>query len=558
MIVPCGRPGLKFPHASFILLSILMAAGAALGQPEQQPGKISGTVIGLNGKRLSNASVILSSPDSDATLTRALTDADGRYTFVNLKYGTYALAATMMGYKQAEPKRINVVSASEIVDFTLTPLAEAGAADISRPGNIETAERKPPVFSPAGIQGTIAPSGYSTGLSQEETSQVMDRVGDLDLEVLSAFAPPQSPTDCGDEPRLLAAVHANPEGFAPNHALGIFYFGQGDFIQSIDYLKRAHAAMPADTDNSRALALALMGAGQSSDAASFLERITRETSEEPILLRLLAIAYEASGNSQKAVAEYRRAASQDLGAENLFDCGIGLIGLGAADEAATLFTSATNAHPDSAKLWMGLGIAQDLQKHQTEAIRSLLRAINVDPENLSPYSFLAGLSGVSPETDTQIRNALAGLVVARPESAMAHYDYAIALWKQRVISPGAATAAEIESQLRLALTKDPKMTRAHFLLGLLYADSGNYENAATELRQTVQADPGNAQAHYRLAQVYKRDRQDELASKEIAEFKALHGNPASDENGPEADLRKLAPQLSRQMPQAKPCQRESR
>jgi tetratricopeptide (TPR) repeat protein len=207
---------------------------------------------------------------------------------------------------------------------------------------------------------------------------------------------------------------------------------------------------------------------------------------------------------------------------------------------------------------MGLGIAQDLQKHQTEAIRSLLRAINVDPENLSPYSFLAGLSGVSPETDTQIRNALAGLVVARPESAMAHYDYALALWKQRVISPGAATAAEIESQLRLALTKDPKMTRAHFLLGLLYADSGNYENAATELRQTVQADPGNAQAHYRLAQVYKRDRQDELAKKEIAEFMALHGNPASDENSPEADLRKLAPQLSRQMPEAKPCQRESR
>lgn len=557
MIVPSGKPGLGFPHTSFILLGILIT-GTAFGQPEQQPGEISGTVMGLNGERLSNASVILSSPDTGATLTRALTDADGRYTFDNLRYGTYALAATMMGYNQAEPKRITVVSASEVIDFTLTPLAETGATDTSRSGNTDTTGRKPPVFSPAGIQGTIAPSGYSTGLSQEETSQVMDRVGDLDFEDLSAFTPPQSQADCGREPDLLAAVHANPEGFAPNHALGVFYFAHGDFIQSINYLKRAYAAMPADTDNSRALALAFMGAGQSSDAVSFLERVTEKTNREAVLLRLLAIAYEASGSSQKAAAEYRRAATLDLSSENLFACGVGMIGLGTADEAANLFASATNAHPDSAKLWMGLGIAQDLQKRKTEAIPSLLRAISIDPNNLSAYSFLAGLSGVSPETDAQIRDALAGLVVARSESAVAHYDYALALWRQRAISPVTATAAEIESQLRLALTKDPKMTRAHFLLGMQYADSGNYENAATELREAVQADPVNAQAHYRLAQVYRRDKKDDLANKEIAEFMALHGDPASDENGPEADLRKLAPQLSRQMPEATPCHGESR
>ena len=555
MTVSFGNSNFRCFRDWSILPGILIAT---LGQPGQQSGQIVGTVRNVNGQELVGASIILSAPERDTMLTRVSTDANGKYVLVNVRYGTYALVATLIGFRQSEPKPLIVASATETVDFTLTPLSKAEAADVLKSGSIDGAEKRPPTFSPAGIQGTIAPSGYSAGVSREETSQVMDRIGGLDHEVLSVFAPGEGIADCNQETDLLTAAQANPESFGPNHALGIFYFSHGDFIQSISYLKKAYGARPADINNSRELALAFMGAGQYSDSVSLLERITERGSGDPVLLRLLAIAYEASGYPQKSVAEYVRAAGLDAGEENLFDCGIGLIGLGKADEAAKLFASATIAHPGSARLWMGLGIAQDLQQHKIDAIRSLMRAVDVDPEYFPPYSFLAGLSGASLEADTQMKRRLAVLVVAHPESAVAHYDYALALWKQRILSPAAASPAEIESQLRLALAKDPKMARAHFQLGVVYADSGDYVNAATELRETVQLEPGNAEAHYRLAQAYRRDHQAELANLEIEKFLAMHGNAESGKDGSEAEVRKLAPQLSHQMTQAAPCHEENR
>jgi tetratricopeptide (TPR) repeat protein len=162
------------------------------------------------------------------------------------------------------------------------------------------------------------------------------------------------------------------------------------------------------------------------------------------------------GIAQKAVAEYVWAAGLDAGEQNIFECGIGLIGLGSADAAAKLFRSATVAHPGSARLWMGLGIAQDLQNLKIDSIRSLLHAIDVDPEYFPSYSFLATLAGVSAETDTQIRRRIAELAVAHPESSVAHYDYALALWKQRRVSPDAVSSAEIESQLEACRGEGPE------------------------------------------------------------------------------------------------------
>ena len=199
---------------------------------------------------------------------------------------------------------------------------------------------------------------------------------------------------------------------------------------------------------------------------------------------------------------------------------------------------------------MGLGIAQDLQNLKIDSIRSLLHAIDVDPEYLPSYSFLANLASVSAETDTQIRRRIAELAVAHPESPAAHYDYALALWKQRRVSPGSVSSAEIESQLRLAVAKDPKMARAHFQLGVFYAESGDYASATNELRETVQLEPGNAEAHYRLAQAYRREKQPELADVEIRKFEATHANVAGEDS---PDIQKLVPQLSQQMSKAAPC-----
>jgi tetratricopeptide (TPR) repeat protein len=88
---------------------------------------------------------------------------------------------------------------------------------------------------------------------------------------------------------------------------------------------------------------------------------------------------------------------------------------------------------------------------------------------------------------------------------------------------------------------------------VVYADSGDYANAAAELQQTVRLEPGNAEAHYRLAQAYRRNQQAELASQEMRRFLALHGDAANGKEGSDADVGKLVSELSLQVTKSAPC-----
>ena len=171
--------------------------------------------------------------------------------------------------------------------------------------------------------------------------------------------------------------------------------------------------------------------------------MTKSVNQDPAPFRLLALAYQLSGEQQKSRETYQRAVAAAPGnVDNLFSSGIGLISAGAPEQAAELFTSATVSRPNEAKLWLGLGIAQDMARRKLEAIQSLLRAIAIDPDYLPPYFFLAGLADASPERAAEIRKNLAELVVAHPTSAEAHYDYALALWRQRRTNLMAASTAK--------------------------------------------------------------------------------------------------------------------
>ena len=389
--------------------------------------------------------------------------------------------------------------------------------------------KQPPAFSASGVQGSTAPSGYSTGVSSEEAAAVSKGVNDLNHELLSGFLPDWHVEDCSHEPELVKAAKADPKAFEANYALGVFYLKHGEFMRSVEHLESARGAEPGDINNSRALALALLGTKSDPEAINLLKDVTKSDNQDPATFRLLALAYQLSGEHQKSLETYQRAVAAAPGnVDSVFSSGIGLISAGAQQQAAELFTSATVAHPNEAKLWVGLGIAQDMARRKVEAIQSLLRAITIDPDYLPPYFFLAGLADASPERAAEIRKNLTELVVAHPTSAEAHYDYALALWRQHRTDPVAASNNEIESQLKLALANDPNMAQAHYLLGVLYADSNDFSKAESELQEAVKLEPDNAEAHYRLAQAYKRNQKSELADAEMQRFAALHEEGVSD------------------------------
>jgi tetratricopeptide (TPR) repeat protein len=547
-----GIAGVRTCRARLIFLAVLFCLSARC-QTANRSGAITGTVRNADGKGIAGAVVLLSEAAHSDAEKRALTDANGRYAISDIAYGAYQLTARANDFSMSGPRLVIVAKAVSTIDFTLTAPADKAGAAKSDQSNTGRGAAQPPVFSAAGVEGTIAPPGYSTGLSSEETSNVMQSVNSLDRDVLAGILPVQRAANCDREPQLLQAAQAEPRAFGPNHALGDFYLDHGDFVQSVKFLKVANEASPSDAATARELALALIGAQQGSEAVALLEQMIESGRSDSVLLRLLAIAYQQTGNRQKAISAYQQSAHLDPGAENQFDCGMGLIAMGASTEAAEFLTHATASHPQSARLWMGLGVAQDLQQRRVEAVHSLLRATDTDPDYLPSYAFLAGLADADPHAMKQIRSRLAALVISHPESAAVHYDYALALWKQHAVNSGEASVTEIESQLKLALAKDPNMARAYFQLGIVYSDSGDYVHAESQFEQAVKLEPENAEAHYRLAQVYSRNRKPQPAQLQMKQFLALRGVPGRDENSPEADVQRLGSHLSQDLHSAAPC-----
>jgi tetratricopeptide (TPR) repeat protein len=521
------------------LVLILFTCEAGLGQAHpSETGRVSGTVKDGAGRGLSNASIFVSSPDSSSPNPRAATDEKGHYTIDGIAFGHYSLSASAEGFRTSQNVEIDVSSASTTADFTLKSLLKGKTSETFSTDNANDSHRPPPSFRSSGVQGTIAPSGYSAGVTAEENAQVMDSVRGLAGQQQVAIAAGGSIPNCDEAKELLKGPGRPQSEPEPVAGLGAIYLMDGEVDRSIPYLEIAARMEPNNRTNSRNLAVAYLRAARFSDASPILYELSKQMPEDADLVLLLAEAHEGSGDSHRAAEEYRKAAGIDSAERVQFASGIGLIEAGLSGQAAVIFATATTAHPSAAKMWMGLGIAQSLQQQNPQAIRSLLRAVELDPAYLPAYFFLANLSGQSEETDKQIRERLETLVAANPESPDAHYDYAVAMWKERRGGHGAQSNQEIETQLELVLAMNPNFAEAHLLLGTVCADSGDFLSAVKELERAARLEPDNAKAHYQLAQAYRRNSQVEQANAEMKRFLALNGR-ANESKTLSADLHRF-------------------
>ena len=523
---------------------ILAIVGAA--QEGTHFGTINGRVSGIGGRAISCGSITLSDHNSGAPVSMVPVASDGTYVIPALKYGIYNLTARCAGYESPKSKIVTLASATVVVDLYLKQLSTSNAANsIQRTTHMDAAKH-PPSFAAAGVSGSINGSGYSSAASSEEASHVMDLVVGLNANHSTTLAPTDERADCNREGNLSKAVTSNPNSFEANHKLGEFYLQHGDALGSIDYLQSASRILPENIENYRELAAAYLEAGRYATAIALLQHLLQTNGTDSDLHFLLAKAYAASNMRSEAITEYKLAVTLDTGDQNLFESGIGLIDMGSSDEAKKMFASAVIKCPGSASLWLGLGIAEYLLQQKADAVQSLLRAVDIDPEYLPPYSFLANLSGTSSEADTKIANSLTRLIALHPDSPEAHYDYALALWKRYKQIPNAAATAKIEAQLKLAIAQNPQDADAHYLLGVIDADTGDYTHAAEELSQSVELNPDNAEPHYRLALTYRSLKEADLADRQFKIFEAMRTKKTNPNDALHARTQELASQLVQQ------------
>jgi len=331
------------------------------------------------------------------------------------------------------------------------------------------------------------------------------------------------------ERHLSEEVRRNPDSVDAHHTLAAFYIEQGKLDAAIPHLVRARELDPADYAIGYDLALALLETGKVDEARALIARMM-ESKETAELHNLLGNVEERSGNLVAAADEYQRAAHADPTEGHLFDWGNNLLQLRSFENAAEVFVAAVERHPQSARLHVGLGIAQYSRGQYEAAVKSFCRAADLSPSDSRPYQFLGEMYGVVPAMSGEITERLARFAKAHPRNALAQFHYAMSLWKGG--TEAAADLRQVEALLRRAVTLDRTFAKGFLELGILLSDRQRYREAILELQRATRLEPDLAQAHYRLAQAYQRAGQKAMAAKELEIFERLNAPPSRDERRP--------------------------
>src|SRR5579862_1295980 len=284
--------------------------------------------------------------------------------------------------------------------------------------------------------------------------------------------------------QLKRAVALEPQNFDANHNLGELYVRIGKLPEAVPFLKRGQQIEPSSYDNGYDLALAYLLTGQPQLARQTAQSLLKEKNTAE-LHNLLGEIEEKEGNFVNAANEFETAAHQEPSESNLFDWASELLMHRTLEPAIEVFRTSAERYPDSARMAIGLGIALYSRGNYDDAIKSLLRASDLSPNDARCYFFLSKAYDSSPSQANEVIQRFKRFSEQQPGNAHAYYYYAMSLWKGKRAQDPDLDRQQIESLLRKAVTLDSRLADAHLQLGNLYSDESKYAEAIPEYEQAL-------------------------------------------------------------------------
>jgi tetratricopeptide (TPR) repeat protein len=503
------------------LISVLpVAALAQQTNPQHQHGvTIQGRVVNSAGQSIGGASVWL---EQEGTLkhVETKTNVGGVFAFTDLLPGRYLLSAEKSGQKSHG----TVVLASpeedpKDIDLNLAVSADIGS-DPKAPSPSPTQAMEfsdKPNFTIAGVTDWTAAGGHGSD-SALRTSE------DLARETLtlkpdsSTRLGPGSPGDAikenESESKLRAAIAGAPGSFERNHQLGEFYLHAGRYRDSIPLLQVAYQIDPAMDDNTYDLALAYKEVGDFSRAREYVQKI-RTHKDSADLHRLAGELDEKLGDPLAAVHEEEQAVRLDPSEQNYFDWGSELLLHRAVWQAAEVFRNGARLYPTSSRMLTALGASLFAAALYDEAALRLCDASDSNPNDPEPYLFMGKIEKEAPTPSPCVEQKLARFLQKQPDSPLANYLYAMAVWKRQELRANQRDLQEVEALLTKAVKIDHNCVDAYLQLGILYSSQHNYERAIGFYTKAIELDSQSGEAHYRLGVAYDRTGETAKAKREF-------------------------------------------
>ena len=167
-----------------------------------------------------------------------------------------------------------------------------------------------------------------------------------------------------------------------NHNLGEFYVHSNKDAEALPFLERAQHIDPSSYDNGYDLSLDYLLTGRTAEARKLIQDLEarKDTAE---LHNLLAEVEEKDGHFVGAANEFQTAAHMEPSESNIFDWGSELLIHRTLEPAVEVFREGTNRYPNSPRLAIGLGMALYSLGKYDEAVKSLLRGAELDPQRPS-------------------------------------------------------------------------------------------------------------------------------------------------------------------------------
>jgi len=334
------------------------------------------------------------------------------------------------------------------------------------------------------------------------------------------------------------AVELDPRNFETNHNLGESYVRSGKIADAAPFLEKAQQINSSSYDNGYDLSLAYIQIGRLANARQLIQDLLKRKNTAE-LHNLLGEVEEKDGKFVAAENEYETAAHMDPSESNIFDWASELLVHRTLEPAIEVFRQGTERHPDSSRMAIGLGMAYYSLGKYDDAVKSLLRAADLDPSDPRVYPFLSRAFDSSPSQASEVMERFRRFTELQPTNGRAFYYYAVSLWKSKREQDTNLDVSQIEFLLKKSIALEPDLPEAHLQLANLHSDQKKYAESIPEYLRARELNPDLADVHYRLAQAYVRTGEKDLAQKEFSFYQQLREQHLTDLDKQRAEIRQF-------------------